>query len=124
MASAWHHMASTTWHQDDRLKECFKKVPPSKAAGTHGTPSYCWKKVKSLLPAMLRIVIKETTVGTNQNWLYEGRTWLFTNCGKGEKDESVLITCLNTFYKIVSAIVARKLRNYVKEKNLSEEKNR
>ena len=63
----------------------------------------------------------EKKYGRYKPYLAIWRTYLlFRKCGKEKKDESGKrpITSLNTFYKIVSAIVAKNLRNYVKEKNL------
>ena len=52
--------------------------------------------------------------------MYEGRTWLLTKKGKEEKDERGKrpITCLNTFYKVVSALVATKMSEFVNEAKL------
>ena len=52
-------------------KNVLKKMSPMNVAGPDGIPSYWWKKVRTLLPAFLRIVIKEIREDTNQTWLYE-----------------------------------------------------
>ena len=99
------------------LKNVLKRMSPMKAAGPDGIPPYWWKKIRSLLPVILRIDNKRDQGRYEPKLaLYEGRTWLFTKRRKDIKDEcgKRSITCLNTFYKITSAIVARKLRTYVK----------
>ena len=57
------------------LKNVLKKISPMKAVRPDGIPPYWWKRVRSLLPAILRIVINEIREDTNQNWFYVGRTW-------------------------------------------------
>ena len=60
--------------RENDLKNVLKTISPMKAAELDSIPPYWWKKVRSLLPAILKIVIKEIREDTNQNWLYERRT--------------------------------------------------
>ena len=69
------------------LMRVLKKASPMKPAGPECIPMYWWKNLKTLRPVMLKVINNETKVESKANWLYEGRTWLFTKKGKEENDE-------------------------------------
>ena len=69
------------------LRRVLKSASPMKAAGPECIPMYLWKNLKTLHQVMLKVIKKEIKVENKANWLYEGRTWLFTKKGKEENDD-------------------------------------
>ena len=93
-----------------------KKLNSWKAPGRDGICGYCWKNFHQAAVLLGRAVWDMLEEGDSDNiptWFVKGRTVLIPKAGcEGRPDQYRPITCLNTAYKPLTAVMTEVLYNH------------
>lgn len=101
-------------------KDALRKTRPRKATGPDGIPNLLWKKLGAASRALFEwfITIKERRMRI-PNWLTQGRVVLIPKGGDlNEPGNYRPIACLNTCYKLVTAMITKWLEVHVARNNI------
>ncbi len=91
------------------------KIHPWKATGPDGLHAYWWKTLPTARRELCKIVTEWLTTGkVHTKWVCRGRTVLIPK--KGDKSDASNyrpITCLNTCYKVLTAVINKIILSHV-----------
>lgn len=92
---------------EEAFSEAVRKMRPWKAVGPDGIHAFWWKSLPTAKKLLGQLTVKWLETGKiTGGWLCRGRTVLIAKKGDLSKPENYRpITCLNTCYKLVTAVM-------------------
>lgn len=102
------------------IQKTLKEAHNWKAAGPDSIPNFWWKQLYAIhnhLAVQFNQMIENHQL--IPNWMAEGRTVLIPKTNNTNDPKNYRpITCLNTMYKLLTGILARKMSEFISSNNL------